>query len=89
MQSPADAGGQVSLEQWLERNGRGALARLARDTNIDYHQLRRYVKGFAVPQFKAAAAISAATSGQVSAMSLVSRVRVRAAAKKRARRRAA
>jgi len=66
---------KISLEQWVERQGRGALVRLATDTGIDYQQLRRYVKRLAIPQFKAASIISAATGGKVSVISMLSRTR--------------
>ena len=91
--SPAtqDAGGIATLERWLERGGKGALAKLARDSNIGYAQLWRYVKGHAVPQYPTAIAISAATGGEVSALSLVSRQRITRKPKRRSgkRRRAA
>ncbi len=72
--SAAAPSGAVSmtLVEWLQRQGRGALRRLSRETNIHYDVLWRYREARNVPGYDNAVRIEVATGGVVTAMSLMS-----------------
>lgn len=58
------------LEEYARRHGRGAIAKLAADTGIDYALLWRYKERRTVPSFDNASRIEKATGGELKAADL-------------------
>lgn len=60
----------MTLQEYVEKRGRGSVAKLVRDSGISRSTLERALAGYAVT-VETAKAITEATGGKVSARALV------------------
>ncbi len=60
----------MTLVEWVARQGRGAIAKLSKDTGLSYPTVLELSKGRGRAKYETAKKISEATAGEVSIESL-------------------
>lgn len=63
--------GSMTLRQWLDGQGEGAMTRLVRDSGLTWPAVAAVVKGTSMPGLDTAAALEKATGGAVTMASIL------------------